>query len=167
MCTESWESPGGRRLTPGGLRGGVARLRAGRVEPGGAHLLRHSPASGMLAAGGSLEEIGQVLRHERRDRTSIYAKVDRRSLVVVTRPGPETKEGGRNAKYGACTAMRCAAIVEEGLARGVFHSNAPANVIAFGIIGNGELEPPVVKARSQVERPGSLRGFTPIWCYPS
>ena len=120
----------------------------------------------MHAAGGSPDEIGQVLRHQRRRGTPIYAKVDRRSLVVVTRPRPETKEGRRNAKYGAYS-NAVTAIVEEGLAQGVFHSNASANVIAFGIIGNGKLEPPVVKARSQAERPGSLRGITPTWCYPS
>ena len=61
--------------------------RAG-VERAGAHRLRHSAATGMLAAGASLDEIGQVLRHQRRDTTAIYAKVDRRSLAAVVRPWP-------------------------------------------------------------------------------
>jgi site-specific recombinase XerD len=42
----------------------------------------------MLRAGGSLAEVGQVLRHVARDTTSIYAKVDRRSLVAVVQPWP-------------------------------------------------------------------------------
>lgn len=43
----------------------------------GAHRLRHTAATEMLRAGGSLTEVGQVLRHRSRDVTSIYAKVDR------------------------------------------------------------------------------------------
>lgn len=61
--------------------------RAG-LAPAGAHRLRHTAATGMLRAGGSLAEVGQVLRHQRAETTSIYAKVDRRSLVAVVRPWP-------------------------------------------------------------------------------
>ena len=42
----------------------------------------------MLRAGGSLTEVGQVLRHRGRDVTSIYAKVDRLALVQVVQPWP-------------------------------------------------------------------------------
>jgi hypothetical protein len=42
----------------------------------------------MLRAGGSLTEVGQVLRHRSRDVTSIYAKVDRRALSAVVMPWP-------------------------------------------------------------------------------
>lgn len=45
-------------------RAGIARV--------GAHRLRHSAASDMLRAGGSLPEIGQVLRHRRPGTTAIY-----------------------------------------------------------------------------------------------
>jgi integrase len=78
-----------RALTSGGVSAMVwhACERAG-LDRAGAHRLRHSAATGMLAAGGSLDEIGQVLRHQRRDTTAIYAKVDRRSLVAVIRPWP-------------------------------------------------------------------------------
>jgi integrase/recombinase XerD len=78
-----------RALSSGGVSAVVwhACERAG-VDRTGAHRLRHSAATAMLAAGGSLDEIGQVLRHRRRDTTSIYAKVDRRSLVAVVRPWP-------------------------------------------------------------------------------
>ena len=41
----------------------------------GAHLLRHSLATGMLRNGASLEDIGQVLRHRHPETTQIYAKV--------------------------------------------------------------------------------------------
>jgi site-specific recombinase XerD len=42
----------------------------------GAHLLRHSLATDMLARGATLTEIGQVLRHQLTKTTQIYAKVD-------------------------------------------------------------------------------------------
>jgi integrase/recombinase XerD len=54
----------------------------------GAHRLRHTAATEMLRAGGSLTEVGQVLRHRSRDVTSIYAKVDRRALSAVVMPWP-------------------------------------------------------------------------------
>jgi integrase/recombinase XerD len=50
--------------------------------------LRHTAATEMLRAGGSLAEIGQVLRHRSCDVTSIYAKVDRRALVAVVQSWP-------------------------------------------------------------------------------
>jgi hypothetical protein len=42
----------------------------------------------MLYAGGSLTEIGQVLRHRRVLTTAVYAKVDRQALRLVARPWP-------------------------------------------------------------------------------
>ncbi len=54
----------------------------------GAHRLRHTAATTMLHAGGSLTEIGQVLRHRRVLTTAIYAKVDRHALRLVARPWP-------------------------------------------------------------------------------
>jgi integrase len=63
-----------RALTAGGVSGAVctAGQRAG-IGPVRAHRLRHSAATGMLAAGASLTEIGQVLRHRRLLSTAIYA----------------------------------------------------------------------------------------------
>src|SRR6266536_1178346 len=46
--------------------------RAGLAKAG-AHRLRHSAASAMLAGGGTLTEVGQVLRHARLETTAIYA----------------------------------------------------------------------------------------------
>lgn len=54
----------------------------------GAHRLRHTAATTMLHAGGSLTEIGQVLRHRRVLTTAIYAKVDWHALRLVARPWP-------------------------------------------------------------------------------
>ena len=55
-----------------------ASTRAGIDRPGrgAAHRLRHSLATTMLRNGASLEEIGQILRHQSPDSTRIYAKVD-------------------------------------------------------------------------------------------
>ena len=54
----------------------------------GAHRLRHSAATAMLRAGGSLTEIGQTLRHVRPLTTAMYAKVDIQALRQLTRPWP-------------------------------------------------------------------------------
>jgi integrase/recombinase XerD len=54
----------------------------------GAHRLRHTAATAMLHAGGSLAEIGQVLRHRRVLTTAISAKVDREALRQVARSWP-------------------------------------------------------------------------------
>lgn len=54
----------------------------------GAHLLRHSLATTMLRKGASLDEIGEVLRHNSPDSTAIYAKVDLVSLQALALPWP-------------------------------------------------------------------------------
>lgn len=53
-----------------------------------AHRLRHSAASAMLAAGATLPEVGQVLRHQRVLTTAIHAKVDVVALRAVAAPWP-------------------------------------------------------------------------------
>jgi integrase/recombinase XerD len=55
----------------------------------GAHRLRHSAATAMLAGGGSLREIGDVLRQRRAMTTAIYAKVDLKALRTLARRWPE------------------------------------------------------------------------------
>ena len=64
-----------------------ACARAG-IGAAGAHRLRHAAAVGMLAAGGTLAEIGQVLRHARPGTTAIYAKADMLALSPLARPWP-------------------------------------------------------------------------------
>jgi site-specific recombinase XerD len=54
-----------------------------------AHRLRHTTATELLRAGGSLPEVAQVLRHQRVETTASYAKVDRRALSALARPWPE------------------------------------------------------------------------------
>jgi site-specific recombinase XerD len=61
------------------------RAGLGRVH---AHRLRHTTASEVLRAGGSLPEIGQLLGHRRAGTTMIYAKVDRERLREIARPWP-------------------------------------------------------------------------------
>lgn len=80
-----------RRLTSAGVSNIVfsACLRAG-VPPVRAHVLRHTAATQMLAAGAGLLEVGQVLRHSSVLTTSIYAKVDRARLAELAKPWPTT-----------------------------------------------------------------------------
>jgi integrase/recombinase XerD len=62
--------------------------RAG-VRPVDAHRLRHTAATEMLRAGGSLAEIAQVLRHQQLKTTAIYARVDHAALRALALPWPE------------------------------------------------------------------------------
>jgi len=52
----------------------------------GAHLFRHGLATQMLRQGGSLSEIGSILRHRDPNTTAIYAKVDLPALRELARP---------------------------------------------------------------------------------
>jgi site-specific recombinase XerD len=78
-----------QQLTPTGVTMVVyaACDRAG-LPRAGAHRLRHSAASQMLAAGASLSEVGQTLRQRTVRATAIYAKVDHGRLRVLARPWP-------------------------------------------------------------------------------
>jgi site-specific recombinase XerD len=58
----------------------------------GAHVLRHSLATSLLQQGGSLDEIGELLRHQSPNTTAIYAKVDVTALHTLALPWPG---GGR------------------------------------------------------------------------
>jgi len=58
----------------------------------GAHLMRHSLATGMLRSGASMREIGEVLRHRIPSTTEIYAKLDFEGLRSLAHPWP--KVGG-------------------------------------------------------------------------
>jgi site-specific recombinase XerD len=76
----------------------VVRCAVGRagLEPAsrGAHLLRHSLATGMLRRGASMSEIAELLRHQALGTTQIYAKVDLNGLRSLAQPWPSTG-GGR------------------------------------------------------------------------
>jgi len=63
----------------------AARASAGPVSP---HQLRHTAATEVLAAGGPLDEIRQVLRHRREATTAIYASVGTARLRPLARPWP-------------------------------------------------------------------------------
>lgn len=78
-----------RQITGGCVRAIMARACARAGLPRlGAHRLRHALANDLLRAGGSLAEVGQVLRHRSALATSVYAKVDDRSLAVLVRTWP-------------------------------------------------------------------------------
>ena len=67
---------------------GRACERAG-VPRFGPHKIRHAAACGLLAAGASMEEIGQLLRHAQQRTTAIYAKVDQARLAELAVPCPQ------------------------------------------------------------------------------
>ena len=54
----------------------------------GSHQFRHALAVRLLQRGASLSEIGEVLRHQNPQSTSIYARVDISALRSVTMPWP-------------------------------------------------------------------------------
>ncbi len=74
--------------------GGVSNIVASACRRAGlpvahAHRLRHAAATGILHAGGSLAEVGQVLRHASVLTTAIYTKVDYDRLAGVAQPWPK------------------------------------------------------------------------------
>jgi site-specific recombinase XerD len=58
----------------------------------GAHVFRHTLATDLLRQGCTLDEIGELLRHQSPDTTAIYAKVDVAALHMLALPWPG---GGR------------------------------------------------------------------------
>ena len=68
---------------------GRALRDAGISGDGAAHLLRHTAACGVLAAGGGLAEAGQLLRHAGPQVTAVYARSDITALRSIARPWPE------------------------------------------------------------------------------
>jgi site-specific recombinase XerD len=52
------------------------------------HILRHTLASRLLATGGTLKEVADVLRHRELNTSMIYAKVDQNRLAAVAMPWP-------------------------------------------------------------------------------
>ena len=82
------EPPITRHTVNGLVRWASVRAGVGPVAP---HQLRHTAASGMLAAGASLGEIAQVMRHSQRTTTEVYARVDRVALRTVALPWPQVR----------------------------------------------------------------------------
>ena len=88
-------APVGQRLASIGVRGIVVRRAA---EAGlakqvrGTHVIRHSVATALINRGASIKLIADFLGHRSIDTTSIYAKVDLRSLSRVALPWPTAWE---------------------------------------------------------------------------
>ncbi|HMS15091.1 MAG TPA: tyrosine-type recombinase/integrase [Microthrixaceae bacterium] len=68
-----------------------ASRRAGIDPPVCSHRLRHALATDMLAAGVTLPDISQVLRHRDLATTAIYAKVDHDSLRTLAVEWPQLR----------------------------------------------------------------------------
>jgi integrase/recombinase XerC len=82
-------APHDQSISPDGVRKVIGRAYARAGLPyTGAHLLRHTMASRLLAGGSSLKEVADVLRHRSLNTTLIYAKLDTRSLARVALPWP-------------------------------------------------------------------------------
>jgi len=79
-----------RPLSRSAVTGVISYLarRAGIAGRVGAHRLRHSAATAVLAGGGTLAEAGQLLRHRSAQSTMIYARTDQVSLAQLARLGP-------------------------------------------------------------------------------
>ena len=69
-------------------RRALARAGITGLKHNHAHVFRHTLATGMLNAGATLGEIGQLLRHQDHDTTRIYAKVDLAGLRQLAQPWP-------------------------------------------------------------------------------
>ena len=63
-----------------------ARVGVSRFGP---HGMRHAAACDLLAAGASIEEIGQLLRHAQQRTTAIYARLDQARLAELAMPCPQ------------------------------------------------------------------------------
>lgn len=88
-------APLGKPLLPIGICDVVlhrAQLAGLRDRIGGTHVLRHSLASRMLGAGATRKQIADLLGHQCIDTTSLYAKVDLKTLAKVALPWPGAKE---------------------------------------------------------------------------
>lgn len=83
-----------RQLSSAAITTLVTKTAAKAEIPGriGAHRLRHSAATGVLGAGGTLSEAGQLLRHRSGAVTAVYAKVAQSALVPVARPWADTSK---------------------------------------------------------------------------
>ena len=83
--------PVGTPVTHDLIRGVFRRAYAvatGRTESVGTHVLRHTAAARMRAAGHSLKGIADVLGHRSVDTTTIYVKLDVEALRAVALPWP-------------------------------------------------------------------------------
>ncbi len=90
LCTTAPYRPlSGPCIVSGIVRAAIVRSDITAPPFFGAHLLRHSAATGWLREGVSLDSVSTILRHRSADMTMHYAKVDVGALreLAVTWPG--------------------------------------------------------------------------------
>ena len=75
----------GRAVTSVAQRA-LRRAAVGGSGPRGAHVFRHSVATGLLRSGATLDVVGALLRHRMPATTAIYAKVNVAMLQKVAEP---------------------------------------------------------------------------------
>jgi site-specific recombinase XerD len=83
--------PVGAILSTENVRGAMRRAyeRAGfPANWTGTHILRHTAATRMLNGGASLKQVADVLGHQSIDTTTIYTKVNMKTLETVMQPWP-------------------------------------------------------------------------------
>ena len=85
QCKAPFEGFAGPQCVSNLVRMALIRLDLNPAHRG-AHVLRHSLATGLLRNGASLAQIGQVLRHQLPQTTEIYAKVDFGALRPLALP---------------------------------------------------------------------------------
>jgi site-specific recombinase XerD len=87
----SWRPPFGplrSSVSITNLVGAVLKRAGIKVHRPGAHILRHTLATGMVRQGVTFKEIADVLGHRSLASTGIYAKLDLESLEKVALPWP-------------------------------------------------------------------------------
>ncbi len=90
LCVTAPHRPlGGSQSVASIVRSAI--LRSGITTPAscGAHLLRHSAATGWLRQGATLDSVSTMLRHSSTDMTMHYAKIDVNSLNQLAVQWPE------------------------------------------------------------------------------
>ncbi len=90
LCSMAPHRPlGGSQAVAAIVRAAILRSGISAPPSYGAHLLRHSAATGWLREGVSLDSVSTILRHRSADMTMHYAKIDVSALRDLAVSWPE------------------------------------------------------------------------------